>query len=93
MKLPGDIGPILIIVSREEAWLCHVLRDQFADDERVEVVLDRRFADRRRGNASPTFERRHRDRRQVDLSTALRFRGWATAHRRDTVETGAGRSA
>jgi hypothetical protein len=94
MKLPADVGPILIIVSRDEAWLYPVLRDQFAEDDRVEVLIDRRFAERRHRDEPPTHERRRQDRRQTDLSSALRFRGWATVrHRRDAVDSGAERTA
>jgi hypothetical protein len=94
MKLPHNIGPIVIIVSREEAWLYQVLREQFAEDERVDVIIDRRFAERRLHGASPAVERRRQDRRQLDVNAALRFRGWATAPaQRDVVDSSAGRSA
>jgi hypothetical protein len=89
VKLPSHVGPILIIVSRDEAWLFQVFKDQFADDERVEVILDRRFRDRRRQSVGSASERRQADRRQTDLGHALRFRGWATAHRHDAVASGA----
>jgi hypothetical protein len=89
VKLPSHVGPILIIVSRHEAWLFQVFKEQFADDERVEVILDRRFRDRRRHSIAPSSERRQADRRQTDVSHALRFRGWVTAHRRDAVTSGA----
>src|SRR3989442_14849931 len=82
VKLPSDVGPILIIVSRDEPWLCQVIKDQFADDERVEVLLDRRCGERRQQDVPPTSERRQRERRQTDVGSTVRFRGWAVVHYR-----------
>ena len=37
----------LIIVARDEPELCQSLKEQFAADEAVEVILDRRLDERR----------------------------------------------
>lgn len=77
MKLPDSLGRILLIVSRDEPWLYWILKDQFADEAKVDVLVDRRFRDRREQDLPPTVERRRRDRRQSDVTSALRTRGWA----------------
>jgi hypothetical protein len=55
----------LFIVSRSCGWLYEELVERFRQDEKVEVVLDRRLGNRRQGG--PSFggaERRRSDRRR-----------------------------
>jgi hypothetical protein len=70
----------LFIVGRDRAKLYDYVRRAFADNPTVQVVLDRRVGDRRRG-APPTAgrvpERRRADRRNRDISAQLRALGWA----------------
>jgi hypothetical protein len=66
-QLRGAIaGPCLIVVSRARRDVLKHLQHQFARDERVEVVLDRRSGwGRRRAHERPGVERRRGDRRQL----------------------------
>ena len=52
----------LFIVAKDEPELCAHLRREFVNEEGLEVILDRRRAERRR---LPADERNH-DRRQVN---------------------------
>lgn len=72
MSTPGS--QLLIIVSREEPLVCVHLTQVFAENERVEVVLDRRVARRRSPDGQPAFTR---DRRQHDVGSSLDRLGWA----------------
>jgi hypothetical protein len=51
------------VVSREAPELYEELRERFADDPKVIVILDRRVAERRRRVEPVPVERRQRDRR------------------------------
>jgi hypothetical protein len=54
----------LFIVAKEHPELCAHLEREFMGEDGVEVVLDRRRADRRRGSAAaPDGDRRDTDRR------------------------------
>jgi hypothetical protein len=57
----------LFIVSREHRRLYEYLVDRFRDDNKVEVVIDRRITDRRVPShlQPPALDRRATDRRQV----------------------------
>jgi hypothetical protein len=64
----------VFVVSRRHPDLYDYLRERFASDTAVEVVLDRRLADRRRRQSSYPAERRRGDRRrrpevEVELQT------------------------
>ena len=56
----------LYIVSREHRWLYRHLAERFQDDPDVEVILDRRVAERRTQPSPPPAEqdRRRSERRQ-----------------------------
>lgn len=68
----------LYIVSRDKTALYEKLKQDFADDREVEVVLDRRSTQRRRQASEHKPERRRGDRRRpldgwtVELSQAYR---------------------
>src|SRR5206468_6634296 len=53
----------LFIVSRNNAKLAHSLQQHFSGDTTVEVVIDRRFGERRQETAGVAPERRRADRR------------------------------
>lgn len=53
----------LFIVSRLEPDLYDYLSREFAGEEEVQVIYDRRQGERRRGARQPDVERRQRDRR------------------------------
>ena len=66
----------LFIVARDHAGLKAHLQERFKGDDKVEVIVDRRSAERRsRGATAPGGERRRGDRRtniQVDLELRTR---------------------
>jgi class 3 adenylate cyclase/tetratricopeptide (TPR) repeat protein len=66
----------LVIVARPNVNLYEYLRQKFAGDPNVQVVLDRRHGDPRPENI-PAVERRAADRRRVAVDDALRSRGLA----------------
>ena len=53
----------LLIVARSQPDLCSYLADNFAGDEKVEVLLDRRRGERRRRTEPHEPERRQGERR------------------------------
>ena len=55
------------IVSRAHAWLYEYLVERFKDDPNVQVILDRRIAERRSQSPKPEYapERRRTERRRV----------------------------
>jgi hypothetical protein len=69
------MGRSMYIVARDHPELFAYLRDRFSGDGTVEVILDRRFAQRRQGGAHRTPERRREDRRrrpEVDQELKIR---------------------
>jgi hypothetical protein len=77
----------LIIVSRDEPGLYHALREDWATDENVTVVLDRRLGQRRRQPVTTELERRRGERRVYAAAAVLLTwkGGGATARRADIV--------
>ena len=69
----------MFIVGRVRRALHDSLRRTFADDDFVQVVLDRRIAERRRRRSRPRkTERRQAERRaRREIDTQLRTRGYA----------------
>lgn len=55
----------LIVIRRDQPPLFRLLDRHFAEDPRVEVILDRRERERRRATAAVATERRRSDRRQT----------------------------
>ncbi len=68
----------LLVVPRSKLELYLSLKRSFADNDRVEVILDRRFAQRRRTSAiAPDPERRSAERRvRVATEAELRAGRW-----------------
>jgi hypothetical protein len=58
------MGRNLFVVSRRYPDLYEYLRERFASDSAVEVILDRRVAQRRQRQTPHPTERRHAERRQ-----------------------------
>ena len=72
----------LFIVSRTELKAYTYVRHVFAGEPRdVTVMLDRRECERRRSQGPPPTERRHMERRQLDVTPELQSPGWAAARR------------
>ena len=67
----------LLVVPRSKLELYQSLKRSFEDNDRVEVVLDRRFSQRRRGTGSHEPERRLAERRVRTATEAeLRAGRW-----------------
>lgn len=65
----------LFLVSRHDARLHEYLVERFRDDEKVEVILDRRRGERRTRSPYDGPERRRSDRRtrrEIDLELQIR---------------------
>lgn len=67
---------LLFIVSRAHGERYEHLKRTFADEEKIEVVLDRRRGERRWHDVDHEAERRAGDRRRRDLEEDLRTMGW-----------------
>lgn len=68
----------LIVVARNHLALCDYLRQQLFGDEKVEVILDRRWGERRKGVLPHEQERRRADRRpEPATEEELRTHGFA----------------
>jgi hypothetical protein len=69
------MGRTLYIVSRDHRELYAYLRERFSGDDVVEVILDRRVAQRRQRHTPYATERRRADRRsrpEVDMELQIR---------------------
>lgn len=76
----------LIIVARNQLPLCDYLRQQFAGDRDVELILDRRWRERRQRAQPYAWERRRADRRQGSIRDAdLHTHGFAVIRRKSEV--------
>ncbi len=71
----------LFIVARDQPDLWHHLRQDFAEDEEVQVVLDRRRSERRRHRQPLEPDRRQVDRRRrATIDTDLHYRSFVIIH-------------
>ena len=74
---PPKMVRYLLIVARNQPDLCHYLKNNFAGDEKVEVILDRRRGDRRQGIQPHEVERRRGERRhQPGTEKDLNYRSF-----------------
>jgi hypothetical protein len=62
---------VMVIVPRTAPALFAYLKEKFADDQTISVVMDRRIAERRRRRDTPSTERRQVDRRQAGRDYAV----------------------
>jgi hypothetical protein len=86
LRSPPD--RFLLIVSRGSAKLASYLQSHFSGDATVQVVVDRRYGERRRESASVVTERRRVDRRtrpHVDKELRLTSFAIVTLPRPDPV--------
>lgn len=73
-----QMGRTLFIVSRQHPDLYAYLRERFATDDAVEVILDRRLGQRRQRDTAPDTDRRRADRRErPEVEMELRTRSHA----------------
>src|SRR6266540_3222065 len=69
--LPAPFGPSMATISPgcmarlTAPALFAYLKDKFADDSTISVIMDRRSGQRRQRSDAPTMERRQGDRRQA----------------------------
>ena len=79
--MPGEAGHmarLVFIVSRHRPELFHRLRREFADNDDVDVIVDRRIGDRHLREApSDITERDKLDRRQDHIDDRLQSMGCA----------------
>lgn len=77
-QIEDQMGRTLFIVSRQHPDLYAYLRERFATDTAVEVILDRRLTQRRQRDASRDEDRRLADRRaRPEVEVELRTRSHA----------------
>lgn len=74
-RTKGNRVHYLIIVARTQSGLYEHLKEAFSGDKKVEVILDRRQSQRRRGDR----------RRRSDIDEQLRSLGCVVARVEDTV--------
>jgi hypothetical protein len=67
---------LLLVVVREEPRRFAYFKHAYSSDT-VEVIVDRRQSDRRRGDRPVGLNRRQASRRRRDLSPELQTFGWA----------------
>ncbi|MGH7391745.1 MAG: hypothetical protein ACREM3_20160 [Candidatus Rokuibacteriota bacterium] len=72
----------LFVLSYSDPARFEMVQGRLAGKDDVEVVLDRRYRDRRRRDAPAATEQRRSDRRQHDIGTTLDHLGWALVRRR-----------
>jgi hypothetical protein len=80
------MGRTLFVVSRHHQDLYAYLRERFATDTAVEVILDRRVLERRQRHPRGVVERRGADRRRrPEVEAELRTRSHAILTLADPV--------
>jgi len=62
---------VMVIVPRTAPALFAYLKEKFADDRTISVIMDRRIGERRRLNEAPRTERRQADRRRSGRDYAI----------------------
>jgi len=78
----------LFIVARDQPDLWHHLRQDFAEDEKVQVVRDRRRGERRQHMQRHEPDRRQGGRRRATIDTDLRYRSFVIIHEQQGVLSG-----
>ena len=71
---------LLLVVSRTAPGRLAYFEHMYSSGT-VEVIADRRVAQRRRGRTMTTIERRFADRRRRDISEEMRLHGWTLVRR------------
>jgi len=83
----GQVAKQILVVARDRQKLYEYAKRAFSGNASVEVILDRRNAERRRSrDGSGTPERRRGDRRlMLEIDNHLRALGWAVV-RLDVID-------
>lgn len=75
------MAQLVFIVARHRAKLHEYLQQEFAGNDEVAIIVDRRLGERRLREVEPGQERRQTDRRQALVDERLRSMGWAIVWR------------
>jgi len=75
------MAQLVFIVSRHRPKLREYLQREFAGNDEVEVIVDRRLAERRLREVDHAPDRRHVDRRDSGAAERLRSMGWTVVWR------------
>jgi len=67
----------LFVISSNNLSRYEMVQQRVAGMHDVEVILDRRYRERRRRDVAPGIERRRTDRREHDVDVPLDQLGWA----------------
>jgi len=79
------MAQLVFIVSRHRPKLHEYLQNEFAGNDEVAVIVDRRLGDRRLREVEHGPERRQTDRRQAQVDERLQSLGWAIVWRSATT--------
>ena len=79
------MAQLVFIVSRHRPKLHEYLQQEFAGNDEVAVIVDRRLGERRLREVEHGPDRRQTDRRQAQVDDRLRSLGWAIVWRSDTT--------
>ena len=79
------MAQLVFIVSRHRPKLHEYLQKEFAGNDEVAVIVDRRLGERRLREVEHGQERRQTDRRQALVDERLRSLGWAIVWRSETT--------
>ncbi len=83
--IPQTMAQLVFIVSRHRPKLQEYLQQEFAGNDEVVVIVDRRLGDRRLREVEHGRERRQADRRQALADERLRSMGWAIVWRSESA--------
>lgn len=79
------MGQLVFIVSRHRAKLHEYLQQEFAGNNEVVVIVDRRLGNRRLQEVERSPDRRQTDRRHALVDERLRAMGWAIVWRDEST--------
>jgi hypothetical protein len=79
------MAQLLFIVSRHRPKLQEYLQREFAGNDEVAIIVDRRLGERRLREVDRAPERRQTDRRQALADERLRAMGWAIVWRDEST--------
>ena len=75
------MAQLVFIVARHRPKLHEYLQQEFAGNDEVTVIVDRRLGERRLRELGHDAERRQTDRRHAEVDERLRALGWAIVWR------------
>lgn len=81
----GNRTRCLFIVARNQPDLWQHLKRDFADEDQIQVIVDRRRGERRQRREPHGPERRRSDRRRATIDRDLRYRSFVIVHEQQGV--------